>query len=590
MAIFIPLVTKFDAKGLEGAQRALANFQNFAVDVGRVAAAALTAVGVASVREAAQFETTFAKMQGLVGLTTDEIAELQEAARRLGPQFGKSGNEAGEALFFITSSGLRGADAIDVLEASLKGAAIGLGDMSSLANAATAAMNTYGPSVISGTEAVDLLAEAVRLGQFAPEELAASLGRIIPVAAEMNIGLDETLGLIAALTRGGLNASESVTGVRAAMNAFLKPTAEATKLLGQYGLTASDVSDSIEKDGFLATMISLRERFGENEDGFNRLIGSQEGLNAVLALTGANLEVNTDIIGQMTDGVGILDDAMAIVADTAQQKFDVAMATAKDSLIDIGGALLDDLLPHLDSFQTWVANNGETIETAFINIFGAIADFAESEALANIVSKFSEMWPEIENTVEQLGNMAGTLLPILLDAVDQVLPGLQDMASIIDDISFFIDEALTGFGAWGEETPGIVDWLEKQINPMSRLKEALKAISDALDAVRTAYERLSNGGFDLGTPARDVPLRGRRAGGGPVAGGGSYLVGEMGPEIFTPASGGGSITPNDALGGNTYNITVNAGMGSGNGAALGEAIVSAIKRYERTSGPVFVSA
>ena len=66
MAIFIPLVTKFDAKGLEGAQRALANFQNFAVDVGRVAAAALTAVGVASVREAAQFETTFAKIQGLV--------------------------------------------------------------------------------------------------------------------------------------------------------------------------------------------------------------------------------------------------------------------------------------------------------------------------------------------------------------------------------------------------------------------------------------------------------------------------------------------------------------------------------------------
>jgi len=36
MAIFIPLVTKFDSKGLQGAQRALANFQNFAVDVGRL--------------------------------------------------------------------------------------------------------------------------------------------------------------------------------------------------------------------------------------------------------------------------------------------------------------------------------------------------------------------------------------------------------------------------------------------------------------------------------------------------------------------------------------------------------------------------
>jgi hypothetical protein len=38
-----------------------------------------------------------------------------------------------------------------------------------------------------------------------------------------------------------------------------------------------------------------------------------------------------------------------------------------------------------------------------------------------------------------------------------------------------------------------------------------------------------------------------------------------------------------------YNITVNAGMGT-NGAQIGEQIVTAIKRYERTSGPVFASA
>jgi hypothetical protein len=63
-------------------------------------------------------------------------------------------NEAAEALFFITSAGLRGADAVDVLEASLKGSAIGLGSVEDIANAATAAMNTYGSAALSGTEAV----------------------------------------------------------------------------------------------------------------------------------------------------------------------------------------------------------------------------------------------------------------------------------------------------------------------------------------------------------------------------------------------------------------------------------------------------
>ena len=46
-----------------------------------------------------------------------------------------------------------------------------------------------------------------------------------------------------------------------------------------------------------------------------------------------------------------------------------------------------------------------------------------------------------------------------------------------------------------------------------------------------------------------------KAAGGPVAGGKSYLVGERGPEMFTPGISGG-ITPNHALGGTT-NVVVN---------------------------------
>ena len=46
-----------------------------------------------------------------------------------------------------------------------------------------------------------------------------------------------------------------------------------------------------------------------------------------------------------------------------------------------------------------------------------------------------------------------------------------------------------------------------------------------------------------------------KANGGPVKGGGSYIVGERGPELFTPGVSG-MITPNHAMGGST-NIVVN---------------------------------
>jgi hypothetical protein len=72
-----------------------------------------------------------------------------------------------------------------------------------------------------------------------------------------------------------------------------------------------------------------------------------------------------------------------------------------------------------------------------------------------------------------------------------------------------------------------------------------------------------------------------RANGGPVMSGGSYIVGERGPELFTPSTSG-NITPNGAMGGGA-NITVNVNGGDPN------SIVRALQQYVRQSGPVPVN-
>jgi hypothetical protein len=61
-------------------------------------------------------------------------------------------------------------------------------------------------------------------------------------------------------------------------------------------------------------------------------------------------------------------------------------------------------------------------------------------------------------------------------------------------------------------------------------------------------------GFDRGA-AGGVTVDDFMAKGGPVKGGSSYVVGERGPELFTPGISG-TITPNHAMGGST-NIVVN---------------------------------
>ena len=594
MAIFIPLVTRFDPKGLDGAQRALAKFHNFAVQVARLAAAAIAGVAVASVREAVKFETEFAKIQGLVGLTQTEIDELQLAARRLGPAFGASATEAGEALFFITSAGLRGAAATEVLEASLKGAAIGLGDTKTIADLATSAVNAYGESNLDGAKAVDVLAEAVRLGKLEPAELAASMGQVLPLASNLGVSFAEVGAAMAGMSKTGTDASTAATQLRQILATLAKPTGEANRALADMGLSAEGLREQIREKGLFSTLETLTDAFDGNIEATTAVFGNIRALSGVLDLMGESVDENRELFKLMTDDIGVLDEAFAIVEDTVEFKFKKAMATARELLLGIGLAIVERLQPHLDKFLEWMDTNGPAIATAFSNMFEGLFNFIESDAVQDLVRQFQELWPEIRDTAKQIGDLVIKLVPLLLDALGKILPMLQDMASILGDLGFFLDEVIGLFGDWGMDSNGIVDFIEKQINPMRRLADALRGLRDMLNGARDAYERFVTSGAGAanvsklqGTPSS---LSGRRAGGGPVASGRSFLVGEMGPEIFTPAAGGGNITPNSALGGAVYNITVNAGMGSGDGARIGEQIVSAIRRYERSSGKVFASA
>ena len=56
-------------------------------------------------------------------------------------------------------------------------------------------------------------------------------------------------------------------------------------------------------------------------------------------------------------------------------------------------------------------------------------------------------------------------------------------------------------------------------------------------------------------PTGEVTMDAFKANGGPVKGGKSYIVGERGPEMFTPGVSG-MVTPNHALGGST-SVVVN---------------------------------
>ena len=97
---------------------------------------------------------------------------------------------------------------------------------------------------------------------------------------------------------------------------------------------------------------------------------------------------------------------------------------------------------------------------------------------------------------------------------------------------------------------GIVDAIEGAIN-------GTKTLGDVARSVFTQIQR-SLIQFGVNAFLGGLPGIGGffRANGGPVSRGKSYIVGERGPEMFTPGSTG-MITPNHELGGSSTNVVVN---------------------------------
>ena len=151
----------------------------------------------------------------------------------------------------------------------------------------------------------------------------------------------------------------------------------------------------------------------------------------------------------------------------------------------------------------------------------------------------------------------------------------------------------------------------------SSFSESFKGIVDgsmtAQDALRNLFQRTADHFLDMAAqiaaaqlqkgilslfnfgPSGDIPIDGTRASGGPVKGGGSYIVGEKGPELFVPGSSG-NIVPNHAMGGANVVVNVDASGSSVEGDAersrqlgdlIGAAVLSEFIRQQRPGGTLF---
>ncbi|WP_435263010.1 phage tail tape measure protein [Tenacibaculum sp. nBUS_03] len=300
------------------------------------------------------FESELSKISDLVGISVGEVNEMGDSAKGMASKYGVSAKSAAEALFYITSAGLRGSDAMNVLEQSLKGSVVGLGDIKTIADLSTSAMNAYGSGVLKASEATDVLTTAVKEGKLDASELSQSMGSVLPLASAMNVSFNEVGATFAALSRTGTNASEAATQLKGILSSILKPTKEAEVALSGMGLSSKYIRDVIKNDGLLSALELLNDKFKGNITATSAVFGNVRALSGVLDLMGSNVGVTRDIFASLNKVVGATDNAFKGTSGTVEFRYNVAMNSLKNSLIDVGKIFTDVFLPLIENLSVFV--------------------------------------------------------------------------------------------------------------------------------------------------------------------------------------------------------------------------------------------
>ncbi len=126
---------------------------------------------------------------------------------------------------------------------------------------------------------------------------------------------------------------------------------------------------------------------------------------------------------------------------------------------------------------------------------------------------------------------------------------------------------------------GLVDAIEGAINGTKTLGDVARSVFAQIQ--RTLLQAGVNSLLSKLPGKLGKAFEGGAADGGPIKGGKTYLVGERGPELFTPGVSG-TVTPNHALGGSTSVVVNVDASGSsvqsdGDGQQFGEALATAIQ-------------
>ena len=212
-----------------------------------VAGAAISAMGVKSLKSFGQFEASLNQAAVVAGGTAKDIGQLDDLANKMGADLPLSAKDCADAMIEMARNGASIGDIKKQFPAIAQAATAAGADIKVTAGVVQESMNIWGKSLDSPQQAAAILVQTANASNASIEDMQQALATIGGPAGQAGMSMQVTSEAIGLLTNKGFSAAQASMDLGHAITQMMAPSAIAKKAMNDLSISFTDAQGNMKK-------------------------------------------------------------------------------------------------------------------------------------------------------------------------------------------------------------------------------------------------------------------------------------------------------------------------------------------------------
>jgi len=317
----------------------------------------IVGIGVASIKSAKDFEDTANKVGATANLTKEQVEKLAKGVEKVATETGQATDGIFAAMQKAVSGSLDLAESQELVAKTSKAAAAGFGENEKLVDVVTTAYDLFGDSAGSAGDILDTLVRSAQATQVTAQDMADAFSRGAPTASNLGISAKELSAMLGVVSERMGDTQRGGRALAMMLREIQKPTGESKDVIEELYGSVDKFQEGIRKDA-IGALKELKIKLEGTEYGIEDVITSSNALDAANLLLSDSGERVSEVLGEVENSAGAVDDAYEKSASNARE-----MAKAKEKLAaalrPLGKILMEMITPAITKLSDALKKAGE---------------------------------------------------------------------------------------------------------------------------------------------------------------------------------------------------------------------------------------